>query len=358
VSILTIDGSYGEGGGAVLRNALSLAVVLGEPIRIENIRVKRPNPGLQAQHLTAVRALAEVCRAKVEGAELGSWALTFQPESSAQGGVYSWDVTEARKGGSAGATSLVFQALLVPLLHAQGDSSLSLRGGTHVAWSPPFHYLESVYLPTLHQMGVNARVDIEQWGWYPLGGGMLKSHISGSGDAAPSMRGLNLTERGPLKRLSGVSAISNLPGHIAERQKHRSESLLRAEGFDPEIEVVDAPARGQGTMVFLLAEFETVRAGFTSLGRRGKPAEQVAEDACKEFLEYFESGAALDQHLADQLVLPLALVTGASSFSTCEVSQHLLTNVWIVEQVLGRTVDVEGEKGESGRVSIRGGAHV
>lgn len=358
MSILTIDGSYGEGGGAVLRNALSLSAVLGEPIRIENIRVKRPNPGLQAQHLTAVRALAMVCQAKVDGAELGSLAVTFQPQSSPQSGEYTWDVAEARKGGSAGATSLIFQGLLVPLLHAKGDSRLSLRGGTHVAWSPPFHYLESVYLPTLRQMGVNARVDIERWGWYPIGEGMVTAHISGSGDAAPSMHGLNLMQRGPLKRLSGVSAFSNLHGHIAERQKRRAQSILRAEGFDAEIEIVDAPASGQGTMMFLLAEFESVRAGFTSLGRRGKPAEQVAEDACQEFLEYYESGAALDRHLADQLVLPLALVKGASSFTTCDVSQHLLTNVWIVEQLLGRTVDVEGEKGESGRVSISGRTHV
>jgi len=356
--MLAIDGSYGEGGGAVLRNALSLSAVLGEPIRVENIRVKRPNPGLQAQHLTAVRALAEICRAKVDRAELGSLALTFQPGSSPQSGEYSWDVAEARKGGSAGATSLIFQGLLVPLHFARGESRLSLRGGTHVAWSPPFHYLESVYLPTLHQMGVNARVNIERWGWYPIGGGIVTADISGSGKAALSMEGLNLVDRGPLKRLSGVSASSNLPGHIAERQKQRAQSLLRAEGFDPEIEIVDAPASGQGTMLFLLAEFESVRAGFTSLGRRGKPAENVAEEACKEFQQYFESGAALDRHLADQLVLPLALATGTSSFTTCEVSQHLLTNAWIVERLLGRPIDVEGEKGRPGKVSMRGRAHV
>ena len=358
MSILTIDGSYGEGGGAVLRNALSLSAVLGEPIRIENIRVKRPNPGLQAQHLTAVRALAQVCQAKVDGAELGSLALTFQPQSSPQSGEYSWDVAEARKGGSAGATSLIFQGLLVPLHFAEGDSRLSLRGGTHVAWSPPFHYLESVYLPALHQMGLNARVHIERWGWYPIGEGIFTAQIGGSGEATRPMEGLNLTDRGPLKRLTGLSASSNLPGHIAERQKQRAQSILRAEGFDPEIEIVDAPAKGQGTMLFLLAEFESVQAGFTSLGRRGRPAEQVADDASKEFLQYSESGAALDRHLADQLVLPLALVTGASSFTTCDLSQHLLTNVWIVEQLLGRHVDVEGEKGKSGRVSISERTHV
>ena len=349
-----IDGSYGEGGGAVLRNSLSLSAVLGEPITVENIRVKRPNPGLQAQHLTAVRALASVCRAKVEGAELRSSTLTFEPQSAPQSGEYSWDVAEARKGGSAGSASLVFQALLVPLLVADGDSRLFLGGGTHVAWSPPFHYLQSVYLPALRQMGVNARVDLERWGWYPVGGGVMTAQIAGGRDTFTQMPGFQCSDRGELGRLSGISAVANLPGHIAERQKRQAESVLRAEGLEPEIEIVDAPATGRGTMLFLAAEFENVRAGFTSLGRRGKPAEQVAEEACNQFLQYYRSGAALDEHLADQIILPLALAEGPSSFTTCRVTQHLMTNAWIVERLLNRRIGVEGEEGKAGKVSIAG----
>jgi RNA 3'-terminal phosphate cyclase (ATP) len=356
--MLVIDGSYGEGGGAVLRNSLALSAVLGEPVRIEGIRAQRPNPGLQAQHLTSVRALAEVCRAKVEGAELGSQALTFRPHSPLQSGQYSWDVGAARRGGSAGATSLVFQALLLPLLLADGDSGLSLQGGTHVAWSPPFHYLERVYLPTLSKLGANARVQIERWGWYPVGGGVITAQITGLGRRLSATRGLELMERGRLESLSGISGISNLPGHIAERQRSQAESMLSAEGFEPQIEIVDAPSRGQGTVLFLVAEFENVRAGFTSLGRRGKSAEKVAVEACHEFLHYYRSGAALDQHLADQLILPLALAKGTSSFSTCRITQHLLTNVWIVDRLLAREVAVEGEVGEAGTVSIAGTADV
>ena len=352
--MLVIDGSYGEGGGAVLRNSLSLSAVLGQPVSIESIRIKRPNPGLQAQHLTAVRALAKVCRAKVEGAELGSLSLTFQPHSPPRSGEYSWDVAEARKGGSAGATSLIFQALLVPLLFAEGDSRLFLRGGTHVAWSPPFHYLQSVYLPTLARLGVKARVDIERWGWYPIGGGVVTAQITGAKGKLTATPGLRLIERGRLKRLAGVSASSNLPGHIADRQRRRAEGTLRAAGFEPEIEIVDGPASGQGTLLFLLAEFENVSTGFASLGRKGKPAEQVAEDACTDFLEYFESGAAIDQYLADQLIIPLALAKGASSFTTCRITQHLLTNAWIVKRFLRRQVDVEGEEGKVGRVNVAG----
>lgn len=350
--MIVIDGSHGEGGGQVLRSSLSLSALLGEPTRIENIRVKRPNPGLQAQHLTGVRALGRVCRATLEGAELGSPTLTFAPRSPPRSGEYSWDVSEARKGGSAGAISLVFQALIMPLVMAESNSRLFLRGGTHVAWSPPFHYLQMVYLPTLRRMGVQAEVEIEEWGWYPIGGGLITAQITGMGQRVSELGGLDLTQRGELQRVYGISALSNLPGHIAERQKREAENVLRREGLDSEIEMVAAPSRGRGTVVFLLAEFDNVRAGFASLGRRGKPAERVAQEACTEFLDYYGSGAALDQYLADQLILPLALAEEASSFTTSCVTPHLLTNIWLVEQFLDRTIVVEGKEGDRGKVVI------
>ncbi len=356
--MIVIDGSHGEGGGQVLRTSLCLSALLGEPIRIENIRVKRPNPGLQAQHLTGVRALARACRAEAKGAKLGSPTLTFTPRSSPRSGEYSWDVADARKGGSAGATGLVFQALLVPLFLAGGNSRLFLRGGTHVAWSPPFHYLKMVYLPTLSRMGFRAQVDIERWGWYPIGGGLMTAQITGMGHPLSGASGLELTERGRLKRLHGISALSNLPRHIAERQKRHAEKMLRREGLDPQIEMVDAPSKGRGSALFLLAEFENVRAGFTGLGRKGKPAEKVAEEACSEFLRYDESGAALDQHLADQLILPMALAEGGSSFTTCRITQHLLTNIWVVERFLKTRFLVQGEEGRRGKVIITGRSDV
>ena len=356
--MLVIDGSYGEGGGAVLRNSLSLSAVLGQETRIENIRAGRRNPGLQAQHLTAVRALGTACKAELEGAELGSLSLTFRPRSRPRSGEYAWDVAAARRGGSAGATSLVFQALVLPLLRAEGDSTLILRGGTHVAWSPPLHYLQSVYLPMLRQMGAEAQVDIERWGWYPLGGGLITARIAGLRGDSSSLEGISIHSRGPIKRLSGISATSNLPAHIAQRQKDQAENVLHAEGLEAHIELVDAPAQGQGTLVFIAAQFEKASAGFTALGRKGKPAERVADEACQHFLRYYHSGAALDQHLADQLVMPLSLAKGPSSFTTCRLTQHLLTNAWIVEQFLGKCVSIKGAEGEAGEVSILGRAHV
>ncbi len=345
--MVVIDGSYGEGGGQVLRMALALSAILGEPVKVENIRAGRPNPGLQAQHLTGVMAIARICQAELKGAELGSKELIFRPRRPPEPGSYSFDVTEARKGGSAGATTLVLQTLLVPLALAQGTSHLTLKGGTHVSWSPPFHYVKEVLFPTLARMNIRADAQIKQWGWYPVGGGEIEVKIYGGGQ----IKGITLNERGKLKSLRGLSAYSNLPDHVGQRQKERALELLRRYGFQATIEVVKAPSPGRGSCLFLIAEFENVLAGFTSLGERDKSAEKVAEEAVQEFLNYIKSGAALDRHLADQLVLPAALAQGATSFTTSCVTGHLLTGVWVVEQFMGKKFVVEGKEGHPGKIS-------
>ncbi|MEA3459390.1 MAG: RNA 3'-terminal phosphate cyclase [Chloroflexota bacterium] len=341
--MIIIDGSYGEGGGQILRTALTLSALTGKPVRIENIRAGRRKPGLAAQHLTGVLAVAEICSAELEGAKLGSQALSFVPQSPPKAGKYTFDVAEARRGGSAGSVGLVFQTLLLPLAFAAGESHLVIKGGTHVAWSPPFHYLKHVYLPTLARMGIEAKVEIEKWGWYPIGGGGIRAQVSGLGSQR-DLNPLELNERGKLVRLWGISATSNLPAHIGQRQKRGAEGLLRQRGFDPQIEVVDAPSPGQGTCVFIVAEYENAVAGFSSLGEIGKPAERVAEEACREFIEYHQSGACLDKHLADQLILPMALAGSPSAFTTSEITQHLLTNIWVVEQFIGAKFEVKSEE--------------
>jgi RNA 3'-terminal phosphate cyclase (ATP) len=383
--MLTIDGSYGEGGGQVLRTSLALAALTGQPVRIEKIRAARRKPGLRPQHLTCARAAAKVCRARLEGAKLNSQTVTFQPESAPQTGRYTFDVAQAAKGGSAGSVSLILQTVLLPLALAEGTSQLTLRGGTHVAWSPPYDYLKRVYLPTLARAGIRARVNIQKWGWYPQGGGVVKASVEGavgqktsddrpppqakpsadhairttqqepvakraSGPWIPS--GLDLRQRGDLLRVRGVSASSNLPKHIRVRQERAALQVLRASGVNARIEVIDAASKGKGTVVFLWAESENVAAGFTSLGKLGKPAEQVAEEAAQDLLAYLRGDAALDRYLVDQLVLPLALAKGTSQFTTEMVTQHLLTNAWVVNQFLPGRVRVEGELGEPGSCSI------
>lgn len=359
--ILVIDGSYGEGGGQVLRTTLSLSALLGRAVRLVNIRAGRPRPGLQAQHLTGVRAVARICNAEVDGAKLGSQELTFIPRTAPQAGTYTFDVAEARQGGSAGAASLVFQTVLLPLALADGQSHLTIRGGTHVEWSPPFDYLKRVYLPTLARMGVQAKVHLEKWGWYPVGGGEMTAVIEGIGNKGTEggkgnlrgLQGLTLTERGHLLQVRGLSATSNLPRHIAQRQQRQVLQILRERGFNPRIEVMDdVPSKGQGTVVFLWAEFENVVAGFTAYGRLGKRAEEVAKEACRQFLAYYDSNAALDPHLADQLILPLALAAGESAFTTSQITEHLLTNVWVIERFLGARFKVEGERGKAGWAAV------
>lgn len=346
--MITIDGAYGEGGGQILRTSLTLAAVTGKPLKMVNIRAGRKNPGLAAQHLTAVLAAAAVCDAHLEGAYLGSQTLTFVPRSPPQAGSYSWDVAAARKGGSAGSTSLILQTVLLPLALAEGRSKVTVKGGTHVPWSPPYHFLEKVYLPTLARLGIEARADIERWGWYPIGRGSVKVQIK---EATSGLKPIDLNKRGEFLRLSGLSALSNLPKHIAQRQRDRALEVLRREGFEADIRIAEGKSLGRGTMVFLWAEFENGVAGFTALGAPGKPAEKVAEEACQAFLEYYRSGAALDKYLADQLILSLALADGHSAFTACQITQHLITNIWVVERFIDVDYQVEGSEGEKGRVS-------
>jgi RNA 3'-terminal phosphate cyclase (ATP) len=358
--LFVIDGSYGEGGGQILRSALSLSALLGRPVRLEKIRARRRQPGLRPQHLTAVRALAQVCDAEVEGDTLDSRALTFVPCCPPQAGAYHFDVMDAAEGGSAGAVSLILQAVLLPLALAKGDSTIVLEGGTHVAWSPPIHYLKEVYLPTLARLGVLASVELDRWGWYPQGGGRVICRVQGLGAAAALQLGsgqahplvpLHRTERGGLKRITGFSATSNLPAHIGQRQRDRAVRLLRSHGFVPEIEIVDAPSPGPGTCVFLLSEFKGAVAAFTGYGRLRKPAEKVAEEAARAFLAYQRSGRAVDRYLADQLILPLALADGDSRFTTGKVTDHLCTSAWLVRQFL----PVEVEIGEDRSVRVHTG---
>ena len=340
-SLLTLDASHGEGGGQILRTALSLAVALGRPVRLSHIRERRPKPGLQPQHLTAVRALAAVSDAAVSGDALDSTALTFVP-GPLRPGTYRFDVGAVR--GSAGAVSLVFQALLLPLSRAATPSHLTLIGGTHVPWSPPFPYLSDVFLPLLAEVGVRARVVLHRWGWYPRGGGEVEATIV----PGPAARGLMLETSPPGGSLVGFSAVSRLPRSIAERQRRRAEERLATAGLAAHIALVeDATALGPGTCVFLATPG---RSGFSALGRRGLPAEAVADTAVDALLAHRASGAALDDHLADQVVPFLALGAAPSTFTCPTLSSHLRTLVWVVDAFLPGRITLE--EGMPARVRV------
>jgi RNA 3'-terminal phosphate cyclase (ATP) len=337
-----IDGGQGEGGGQVLRTALALAAIRGVPAEIHSIRARRRNPGLQAQHLTALGALAEICGAQMEGAALGSQRVHFAP-GAIRAGEYHFDV------GTAGSAALVLQTILLPLALADGPSRIVLTGGTHVPWSPPIHYVNEVWLPVLAEMGLSASLELLRWGFFPKGGGRIHIAIEGGTELRPA----SLVSRGRAARIRGVSAVANLPRGIAERQRDRMCRRLEAEGHRADIAVAEAEASGAGTFVMLVADTGSP-AGFSALGERGKPAERVADGVVDALLEFLKTEAACDPHLADQLMVPMALAGGTSRITTSRITPHLLTTVRVLQQLLGCPVQIGGEEGSPGHVTLQG----
>lgn len=349
-AIVDIDGSLGEGGGQVVRTALALSVVTGKPLRISKIRSGRSKPGLAAQHVTVVRALAEVCDASVDGDVVGSTEVAFEPASPARPGDYVFDVSDAAKGGSAGSVTLILQALLLPLALAGETSRLTLKGGTHVSWSPPFDFVDVAYLPILGRMGLTASCRLVAWGFYPVGGGRIAVEIQPTASLTP----IELTERGELKGIRGRAIACNLPSHIAVRMVNRARNLLTDLEVPIRLDPEKVRGNGPGAAICLAAEYEHVVAGFSALGARGKPAPTVAEEACEALREHDENGAPVTPHLADQLLLPASLASGRTVFRTSRVTQHLLTNADVIREFLPVRIDVEGAEGSSGTVSIDG----
>lgn len=343
--MIEIDGSYGEGGGQILRTALSLSCLLQKPFRIFNIRKGRKRQGLMPQHLTCIRAAQLLSFAEVKGDQKGSTDLVFSP-GQVKGGDFFFDV------GTAGSTSLVLQTIVPSLVFLKEKSTITLQGGTHVPFSPSFHYLKTVFAPFLKKIGIEIQLMIDSYGFYPKGGGTVRAVIFPSYKPTP----LRITERGAMISLSGYSCVGNLPLSIAERQKtallKKVYSHLRDTRYTTNIELIQVPTQGQGTFLFLQSEAEHSVAGFTSLGARGKRAEVVGEEVAQEFLKYFLTGAALDPYLSDQIVLYLYICGNASLFTTSSITQHLVTNLWVIGLFHEFHYSIEGKIGEAGKVNI------
>lgn len=321
--MLEIDGSYGEGGGQVVRTALALSSVFQQPFKMNNIRAGRSNPGLSHQHLGCVELMSELTDAEVEGGELGSQQITFVPQSHPEGEV-EIDI------GTAGSISLLFQCVL-PTLPTSNEIRVTAVGGTDVKWSPPIDYLVNVTRPLYGLYGVEFEVDLVRRGYYPKGGGKATLK-SGSTDLKP----FKLTECTP-SNIQGVSHCGGLPRHVAERQAESAMEELEELGLDVEIEVVEADVYGKGSGISLWTG-EGCLAGGSALGEPGKPAEKVGREAGSKLKKVVEKAGALDKYAADQLAALLPLTGG--SYTTVEVTSHTKTNVWLVNRYLEYT----GEK--------------
>lgn len=337
--MITIDGSFGEGGGQILRTSLALSLITGKPFTIARIRANRKKSGLLHQHLTAVRAAAEVGQAKVQGDSLHSSMLAFEP-GEVRHGEYRFDV------GTAGSTTLVLQTVLPALIVAAGPSQLRLVGGTHNMNAPPFDFLQHAFLPLLGRMGPKVEAALQRAGFYPAGGGQVEVSIT----PAERLQPLELFERGKTVRQSARATVSRLPMHIAEREV---DTIRRKLSWPKDwVTTEEVDSAGPGNVVTVEIRCQHVTEVFTGFGRIGVPAEKVASEVVREAKRYLDSSAAVAEHLADQLLLPLALA-GAGSFRTIALSGHTTTNIATIQHFLD--VQIRTEQIEKNVFEIRVG---
>ena len=329
--MITIDGSQGEGGGQIIRSALTLSCITGIAIQVDNIRAGRKPRGLRPQHVTAIHAAAEICAAATDGVAVGSGTILFEPGHDVQVGEYEFAV------GTAGSAPLVLQTVLLPLALAHGESWVRIYGGTHVPNSPSGHYLRDVYLPMVLSIGVNAEVYMESYGWMPEGGGQITVYVNGPAQ----LTGRDLRQRGRIERIFGTAVGCNLPSHIPQRMANRATNLLQTIDAPLDIRALRTRSVSTGTGIFLAAEYSNGRGGFGTLGVKGMASEAVAEQSVTNLLNFHASDAAVDRHLADQLILPLALAEGESVISTESITPHLLTNIAVVQHFIERPISLD-----------------
>jgi RNA 3'-terminal phosphate cyclase (ATP) len=320
-SMLSIDGSFGEGGGQIIRTSLALSLITGKAFRVYNVRARRQRPGLQRQHLTAVMAAAAIGGARVDGAHVGSKEFTFVP-GAIQPGEYKFSI------GTAGSTMLVLQAVLPPLLNADAPSLLLFEGGTHNIHAPPFEFIQKTFLPLVGRMGPTVSVELQRYGFYPPGGGRFNVYV----EPAPALRRLDLVERGAILSERARALVVNLPPHIGERELAVASEQL---GWMPDqLDLEESSnAISAGNVFTIDIQSEHLTEVFTGVGERGVRAEQIATRVVHETKKYLEAGAPVGEHLADQLLIPMALAHGGS-YTTTTPTLHTTTNVEIVKKFL------------------------
>lgn len=337
--LLDLDGAQGEGGGQVLRTALTLAAITGTPFRIRNIRAGRARPGLLRQHLTAVEAAAAVSGAHVEGAVAGAATLCFRP-GRLRGGDYRFAI------GTAGSCTLVLQTVLPALWFADAPSTLVVSGGTHNQAAPPADFLIRAWQPLMARMGVRQQLAVQRHGFYPAGGGQVEARV----EPCAGLHPLQLCERGERRGLRAEAVVAGVPGHVAQRELEQVRLRMPA----VHTRVRGLPAQeGPGNVLMIEVEHAAVTELFTGFGERGVRAEAVAERTARAALAYLQSGAAVGEHLADQLLLPLALA-GGGAFTTSVVSSHLRTNAAVIARFLAVRIAIEDDGRGGGRVVVGG----
>ena len=337
--MLIIDGSQGEGGGQIIRTSLALSLVTGKPFRAVHVRANRDKPGLRQQHLTAVNAAAKIGQGKVSAA-VGATEFTFMP-GPVTPGEYVFSV------GTAGSATLVLQTVLPPLMISAGPSMLRFEGGTHNVHAPPYDFVERTFLPLVSRMGPQILIELGRYGFYPPGGGRFDVFIQ----PAARLQRLDITERGEIRARRARALVVNLPASMAERELNivKAKMGLSDDELYPEL---SDNAISRGTAVMIEIESEYLTEVFTSIGERGVRAEVIAERAADEALLHLKSDAPVGQHLADQLLIPMAL-TGGGSFVTGPLSLHTLTNIEIIKKFIDVDIAVTQAANAKWLVEVR-----
>jgi RNA 3'-terminal phosphate cyclase (ATP) len=341
--MIHIDGSIGEGGGQILRSALGLSMVKAQPFRISNIRAGREKPGLMRQHLTAVNAAVSICGAVVDGNAISSRELSFSP-GKVVAGEYTFSI------GSAGSTTLVLQTVLPALLVADGSSTITLEGGTHNPHAPPIDFLIKAFLPLVCRMGPCVTVELERAGFYPAGGGRVVVKI----EPAAKLQPLHLPARGDITRRLARAVVAALPGEIARRELARVTKVLNWTG--DQLQIRQLPNDwGPGNLLTLEIESAHVTELFTGFGMKGTSAEAVAEQAIRQARRYLASDVSAGEHLADQLLLPIAMA-GEGSFATLCPTEHTRTNIEVISRFLPVSIQLDEVTRDVWQVEVKANA--
>lgn len=329
--LLQIDGSYGEGGGQILRYAVALSVFTKKPVEITNIRARRSTPGLRPQHLTAISCMKTLCNAETDGLSIGSSKLTFSP-GEIRPGEYSFDV------GTAGSITLVFQACILSALQTTKPITIRIMGGTDVKWSPSWEYFTNIFLPTIQKMGIKIDAKLIKRGYFPKGGGEAFITIS----PIKQIKHLQLNEKSEFNKIKGTIHISNLPSHISRRMKHTAIKQALNSNIQTSIQIDESTSFSPGVGITLWSKSDSAILGSTVIGEKGMPAEQIGENAVSQLVEEINAGANIDTFAIDQLLPYMAIADDTSVCRIRYLSSHTETAMWLLKQFL----DVEFQMGK------------
>ena len=326
--MITIDGGAKSGSGTIVRYSVALASLLGKEIKIQNIRQRRDKPGLRAQHLKVIQACAEMCHGVVENAAVGSKEITYIPREKFKGGEYHWDI------GTAGSTTMFAQALLPLACFAEKPSKFRLEGGLFQDFAPSAYHMKFVLLPLLKKMGIRAELEIIRPGYVPKGKGIIEIEV----EPVEKLKPFNLIEQGKITSINGIALSSHLEEKkVSQRMAQECRKILNAQGYKSEIEeIYDKSSLQEGAALAIYADTSSGSViGSDRAGRPGRRSESIGRYVAQNFMEDVNTSAAVDRYIADQLIIYAGLAEGISRYSIPRITEHVETNLWLIEEFLG-----------------------